>query len=294
MSLLEAVILGLIQGITEFVPVSSSGHLAIAESLLDIEKDSGILFEVLLHCGTLFAVFCVFQSDIFRIIAELIHIIRDVWQNLKNYIYDKVHETENCKYKKLLYNNYRSLAVSLILSTIAAVVVGYLLKPVVEKMSFSLLTVGLGFWITSVMLLVVDCWNYGTHIPKDITWKQAIVLGICQGFGTFPGISSLGITLTCGLLLGFKKSFAIRYAILLSIPTTIGAMVMECSQFTAASMSLVSVLIYITGMIAAAIAGYFCIRYMLKIVQKRGFRLFSIYSLIMGIAAIACYFQINS
>lgn len=293
MSLLEAIILGLIQGITEFIPVSSSGHLLIAESLLDIEKDSGILFEVLLHCGTLFAVFCVFQSDIFRIIVELIHIICDAWQNLKNYIFNKIQETENYKYKKLFYNNYRSLAVSLILSTISAGVVGYILKPVVEKMSFSLLTVGLGFWITSVMLLVVDYWKYGTQIPKDITWKQALVLGICQGFGIFPGISSLGITLTCGLLLGFKKSFAIRYAILLSIPATIGAMVVECRYFTAESMSLVSVFVYLTGMITAAIAGYFCIRYMLKFVQKRGFRLFSVYSLIMGIAAIACYFQIN-
>lgn len=291
MSLLEAIILGIIQGITEFIPVSSSGHLAIAESLLHIEMDTGILFDVMLHCGTLIAIFMAFRSDIIRMVVELIHIVRDIGHNLHSYIYDKIHDTENRKYKKLLYNNYRSLAVYLMISTACTAIVGYILKPMAEAYAKSLLAVGLGFLITAVVLLVVDYWDYGTRIPKDITWVQAVVLGICQGFGVFPGVSSLGITLTCGLLLGFKKNFAIKYALLLSIPSTIGAMLMEAGNFSSVSMTVSLGAIYIVGMIVAAVVGYFCIRYIVKFVQKRGFRIFSAYSLLLGIAAIGCYFR---
>lgn len=290
MSFLEAIILGIVQGVTEFLPISSSGHLAILGSLLHTDADTGILFEVLLHMGTLIAIILVFWADIRRMFWETLRIAADIIYNLKALFHNKIQEVDDRRYKKILHNNYRKLVAMILVSTIPTGIIGFLMRGIVEKASRSLLACGLGLLITAVLLLVIDYWNYGDKIPKDITVKEAVAIGICQGIGTFPGISRSGITITAGLLCGFKRNFAVRYSFLMSIPAVLGAMVLELKEFAAPSMNFQLGAAYIAGMAAAAVSGYFCIRAMLVLIQKKKFKVFSAYCAVVGIAAIVCYF----
>lgn len=290
MNFFEAIILGLIQGITEFLPISSSGHLVVAEQLLHIKMDTGVLFEVMLHMGTLAAVCITFQSDLKRMFWEMIHIFSDLYFNLKVFLHNKIHEMEEKQYKKILHNNYRKLVVMILISTVPTGIVGYFLKGIVEQLSTSMLAAGLGLLVTAILLLVVDYWDPGDKIPKDMTSSQAVIVGICQGIGVIPGISRSGITITSGLLCGFRKSFAVKYSFLISIPAILGAMILELKEFTVPSMNWQTGATYISGMLVAGVAGYFCIRFMLSFIQKRRFKVFAFYCMLMGIGAIVCNF----
>lgn len=290
MNFFEAIILGLVQGITEFLPISSSGHLVIVEQLLHIKMETGVLFEVMLHMGTLAAVCYIFRSDLKRMFWEMIHIFSDLYFNLKVFLHNKIHDMEEKQYKKILHNNYRKLVVMILISTVPTGIVGYFLKGIVEQLNTSMMAAGLGMLVTAILLLVVDYWNPGDKIPKDMKTSQAVIVGICQGIGVIPGISRSGITITSGLLCGFRKSFAVKYSFLISIPAILGAMILEFKKFTVPSMNLQTGAIYISGMVVAGVAGYFCIRFMLNFIQKRRFKVFATYCLLMGVSAIALSF----
>lgn len=291
MSFLKAIFMGLIQGITEFLPVSSSGHLAILGSLLHIDTDTGILFDVMLHMGTLIAIILVFWEDIQRMFWEALRIIRDLWYNLTTYLHNKLHESDERNYRKILHNNYRRLLAMLFVSTIPTAILGFLFQDLIKQAAQSLLIVGVGLWMTGVLLLVVDYWKTGDRIPKDIKGSHAVFIGICQGIGCFPGISRSGITITAGLLCGFRKNFAVRYSFLMSIPAILGAMILELGELGSESMTLELGLSYVVGMIVAAFFGYLSIRYMLKMIQKKKFKFFAIYCFFMGVVAVFCHFR---
>ena len=225
MSFFDAMILGIIQGLTEFLPVSSSGHLVILENLLNIRTDTDVLFHVLLHFGTLIAICLVFKNDLFRMLVETIHIFQDLTANFKIYIDNKMHSAQTTPYRKILCNNYRTMVAMILISTIPTGILGYLLQNLVDRWSSSLPVTGLGLLITAVLLLVVDNWQLGNKLPKHITVPQALAIGVCQGISVIPGISRSGITITAGFLCGFRRGFAIRYSYLVSIPAILGAMV---------------------------------------------------------------------
>ena len=292
MSLFEAILMGIVQGITEFLPVSSSGHLAVIGKLLNIQEEAGVSFEVLLHVGTLTAVCLVFRKDICRMAIELIRMISDLLYNGTTYFHNRFHTDAVRDYRKLLHNNYRKLVVMLALSTIPTGILGYLMQGVVREASTTLLAPGLGFLVTGVLLFVMDNWKPGKKIPKDMKSSHALAIGICQGLGTFPGISRLGITMTAGLMCGLKRSFAVRYSFLLSIPAVIGALILEIqtASFPAMSWSLGG--IYAAGTAAAALTGCLVIRWMLNFVKSRKFFIFAAYCFLLGIATIVCHFAL--
>lgn len=291
MNFFDAMILGIVQGLTEFLPVSSSGHLVILEKILNVQNDAGVFFEILLHVGTLVALCLAFKKDLLRMLAETIHIFQDLTENFKIYISNKMHGEAPAPYRKILYNNYRTLVVMLGISTIPTAFIGYLLRGLVERWSSSLLVTGLGLLITSVLLLVVDYWHLGNKLPKHITILQALVLGVCQGISVIPGISRAGITITAGLLCGFRRNFAIRYSYLMSIPAILGALLLECRRVNSATFTWSLGFSYLAGMITAVVVGYFSIRFMLNFIKKRKFRIFSIYCLGMGVVALIFHFS---
>jgi undecaprenyl-diphosphatase len=293
MTFFEAIIMGLIQGITEFLPVSSSGHLAIFSNLLHINTDTNILFEVMLHVGTLTAIIFTFRTDIHHMLWEALRIIADLFFNLKTAVYNKIHESDEQRYRKILFNNYRKLVVMVLVSSVPTAVIGYLLRDIVSEMTKSLLAVGLGLFVTAILLLVIDYWNFGNKIPKNISLMHALCIGICQGIGVFPGISRSGITITAGLLCGFKKSFAVRYSFLMSIPAILGALILEIRDFNAPAMTFSLGAYYTAGMLVAAVSGFFAIKLTLVLVQKKKFRIFSCYCFLLGIIAIACNFLLS-
>ena len=210
MSLIEALLLGLVQGLTEFLPVSSSGHLAILKNLLQI-KETGIIFSVLLHTGTLAVLLAAFRQDVKKLLLEGCKTIYDFAGNFKIYFKNR-HEQEAIRYKKLISNNYRKLFLLLLVSTLPTAVEGILLEDLVLQAESNLLAPA------------------GKKIPKDVGYGTAFFIGIFQGIAVFPGISRLGITLAVCLMCGFNRKFAIKYAFLTAIPAVLGAAFWELIQ----------------------------------------------------------------
>lgn len=292
MNFFQAILLGLVQGVTEFLPISSSGHLTLFSSLFHLHIEQLLFFEVLVHFGTLAAVIVAFRMDFLHMFYEIIRMAGDIRNNFHIYLYNKFHENNEKAYTKILYNNYRKLVAMLILSTIPTAVIGFLLRNLMNTLSSSLLAAGLGLLITGILLFVVDYWKYGDKIPKNINPKDAILIGICQGIGCFPGVSRSGITITASLFLGFQRNFAVRYSFLLSVPAILGALILELTQISLKTLTISMIFSYLSAAAAAGISGYFCIRLMLKLVRKKRFRYFALYCFLVGCVAIICHFTI--
>lgn len=290
MSLLQSILMGVIQGLTEFLPVSSSGHLAIFKILFHVDTDTGLLFDVLLHIGTLIAVFVVYYRDIIRLIRELVLLIIDCFHNIAVWIGRQ--RGQHGKYRRIIHNSYRKLVLMIFVSTIPTGVIGYVGRDFVEAASGILLIPGICLVITAGLLFISDFAPDGTKKPRQATFANAFIIGICQGIATLPGISRSGTTITACVLSGFERKFAVKYSFILSIPAILGALVLELKDAGSMSVSASQAGIYVAGMIVAAVVGYVCIKTMLVIVRRKKFKFFAIYCLAAGIIAVAGHFYL--
>ena len=185
MTFIQSVFLGIIQGITEFLPVSSSGHLSILRNLFGIRTDGGLLFDVMVHLGTVIAICVVFRRDVLRMIGETIRMVSDIWANGSVLIHNK-KEKDARRYKKILHNNYRRFVVMVLCATIPTAVIGYAARDLVTLASDSLLAPGIGLILTAVFLIIADVSENGKKIPKDISFTNSFLVGIAQGISTLP------------------------------------------------------------------------------------------------------------
>ncbi len=289
MSILQSIFLGIVQGITEFLPVSSSGHLAILQNLFGIETDGGLLFDVLLHMGTLAAILCAFRKDLVRMLAESIRMIRDMFYNLRILVYNqKEHDAR--RYRKIVHNNYQKFVVQILISTIPTAVIGYAARDLVGIASGTLIAPGVCLILTAGLLLVADVTEAGQRIPKDVSYTNVFMIGVAQGLSTLPGLSRSGTTIAACLISGFDRRFAVRYSFLMSVPAILGAAVLEIGEAAGSGVALTQVLIYLVGAVAAGIVGYFSIKKMLIVVRRKKFKGFAAYCLVLGIIAIVAYF----
>ncbi len=289
MSFLQAIIMGIIQGLTEFLPVSSSGHLALFKILFDVEVDTGILFDVLLHLGTLIAIFIAFYSDIFQMFKEGVDLVVDFFKNIGIFVRNVIHHSDE-PYYKLVDSSYRKFIMLVIVSTIPTGIIGYVGKDVVEAASGILLVPGICLVITSVLLFVSDRAKDGKKTPKNVTYSNAFFIGICQGFATLPGLSRSGTTITACLLSGFNRKFAVKYSFIMSIPAVLGAAVLEIKDLSGLKITPVEAGSYAAGVLCAAVVGYICIKTMLVVVRKKKFTIFAAYCLVVGLISIGGYF----
>ncbi|MFR4352244.1 MAG: undecaprenyl-diphosphate phosphatase [Roseburia sp.] len=289
MSLLQAIVMGIIQGMTEFLPVSSSGHLALFKILFGVETDTGILFDVLLHVGTLMAICVVYYKDIWRLVVEGYCILRDSSVNAVIFFRNHIKKEEE-PYRRVINSGYRKFVMLLIVSTIPTGVIGFFGRDVVEMASEILLVPGICLIVTAILLLVADRVQDGGKLPKGATYTSAFGVGIAQGIATLPGISRSGATITACLLSGYQRNFAVKYSFLMSIPAILGALVLEMKDLTRVSAAPTEILYYIIGMLIAMGVGYVCIKTMLVIVRKKKFTGFAIYCLFVGALSIGGYF----
>lgn len=277
MSVFKAFILGLIQGISEFLPISSSGHLAIAGKIMgmDPEGDNLLSFNILLHVATLAAVFIVYRTDIWEMIKAFFAMIGDV-----------------CKGKGLRLKEflYRRLIVMLIAATIPAVFAALLLGDIIENPA--LWQIGIFLIVTAILLFLSEKLAGGKVDLEKMSVKRAFCVGCFQGLGTLPGISRSGSTIVGGLFCGLDKKTAVRFSFLMSIPAILGALVLDIKDMFEATSQTLSFLPVAVGMITAAVSGYFAIKFLLKIVEKSKLSYFSIYCTLAGIAAIILNFTI--
>lgn len=294
MSLLEAIIMGLVQGIAEFLPISSSGHLAIFKYILniDLEASGGLLFDIMLHFGTLVAVFIAFWKDIKKMIYEGFCIIGDFFVNVSRFFRNLTTKDKEYKmeYKKVVNSAYRKFVMLVIVSTIPTGILGVLFSDLIEMASATLIVPGVCLLITAALLLMADHTEPGRKRPNQISYKEAGIVGIAQGIATFPGISRSGTTIATCLKLGFDKNFAVKYSFIMSIPAVMGAAVLELKDFSSVSADPVTLVNYFVGTVVAAIVGYICIKTMLVVVRGKKFKGFAYYCFIVGMIAIVWNF----
>ena len=277
MTIFKAFILGLIQGISEFLPISSSGHLSIAGQLMGMDPEASNLlsFNILLHVATLAAVFAVYYKDIFEMIKAFFAMLGDLFTG------------KGLRLKEFLY---RRLIVMLIAATIPAVFAALLLGDIIENPQ--LWQIGIFLIITAVLLFLSEKLGGGDVNLESMSTKRAFLVGCFQGLGTLPGISRSGSTIVGGLFCKLNKETAVRFSFLLSIPAILGALVLDLKDIVGAQSQALSFMPVIIGMITAAISGYFSIKFLLKLVQKSKLSYFSYYCILAGVFAIILNFTI--
>ena len=291
MPIYQAVFLGIVQGLTEFLPVSSSGHLAIFQNIFHMETGNSVTFDVLLHIGTLLVVFLVYWKDICKLVVEAIRMAADIIFNLRTSL-SRNNTGQPKQYRRVIRTNYRKFVLLILISTIPTGLMGYFGRKLIEDASETLIVPGVCLLITGVVLLLSDrvenCWK----IPKGVSWGEGVLIGIAQGFATLPGISRSGSTIAACTFCGFERRFAVKYSFILSIPAILGAAVLQIGDVAEEGVSASMLGNYAAGMIAAAVFGYFAIRTIGKLVRRRRMRYFAYYCFAAGALAVIGHFAL--
>ena len=265
MDIFQAIIIGLVQGLTEFLPVSSSAHLIFAQQALGV-GDVGLAFDVLMHVGTLVAVIIYFFNDIINMIKGFLLSLVD----LKNGNF--MGEIKKDPYKKLAWLT--------ILATIPVGVVGVLFNDMIESMFQGLTIPAFLLLVTGCLLYASQRMNSGRIDVRNVTIKEALIMGCGQALAVLPGLSRSGTTIAAGLFAGLDKEFAAKFSFILSIPAILGAAVFQLKDLSGGSVEIGAC---IAGFIVAAISGYLAISFLLKIVREKSLDIFAYYCWIVGI-----------
>ncbi|GAB4244174.1 MAG: undecaprenyl-diphosphate phosphatase [Ekhidna sp.] len=258
MNWIEAIILGVIQGLTEFLPVSSSGHLEIGTVLLNVQTSENLLFAVMVHLATALATILVFREDILSLIGDIL---------------------------KFEWNDATRFLVAVIISMIPVFIVGVFFKDEVEAFfTGNLMLVGAMLWVTGGLLLFA-------HYKKDgsgaVGFGSAFVIGISQAIAVLPGISRSGATISTALILGVERSKAARFSFLMVLAPILGASVLQMKDYAETpGVYQVNPAVLVVGFLAAFLSGFFACKWMIKIVKKGRLTHFSIYCFIVGAIAI--------
>ncbi len=270
MDIISVIIQGIIQGLTEFLPVSSSGHLSVAQHFMNVGEES-LLISIVLHLGTLVAVFIAFGKTILGIIKEFFLSIRDIvkgefsWKNM---------------------NDERRMMVMIIIATLILVPV-YLFKDFFTSVEGDgdIIFEGCAFIFTSILLILSDACVKGYKTGKDISVKDAITVGLFQCVALFPGVSRSGSTTTAGLFCGLTRETAVTFSFILGIPAILGGSLLEIKEVveTGADIDIVPLAV---GFAVAAVVGFLSIKLVKLVIKNDKFKIFGIYTLILGILCI--------
>ena len=271
MTLLHAVLLGLIQGVAEFLPISSSGHLAIAEHLLGQAGAAEIpgFFDVLLHLGTLVAVFAAYWQDIRDMILEFFGGIGDLARGSTPSPVPPA----------------RRLILLIIVGTLPLFAV-LPVKDLVEGLGDNMYFVAGALLVTGCLLFASDRVRKGRKTERTASLVDVLLVGAAQAVATCPGISRSGTTITAGCFVGFERKFAVRFSFLLSIPAILGANILSLKDAIEAEIPWEEVPVYLAGVLVAAVVGYACIRLLKMIAEKGKFGFFAYYCWLAGVVTL--------
>jgi undecaprenyl-diphosphatase len=274
-----ALLLGVLQGVTEFLPISSSGHLVVGAHLLGFSMPA-LTFEVMLHVGTLLPVLWLYRADVAEMVLSLRHAtgLRSIGQAWHD---DRGMRLTGC----------------VIIGTLPTVLMGAGLKDLFERLFSSPTVVGVTFLVTGGILMLsligrgAADGEHEQESYRTLTLWGALVVGVAQGMAITPGISRSGTTITAGLLLGFERSMAARFSFLLSIPAIVGALVLQLGRVSLARGS-GALLIYGAGTLAAAISGYLALRWLVRLVRQGRLHWFAGYLWPLG-TVVLCYLSLG-
>lgn len=264
MNYLQAILLGFFQGVSEFLPISSSGHLAVLQRLFGIEKGN-LFFSEMLHVGTLVSIFIVYRKDIGKMIVEFLKLIVSLVKREKN----------------LRLNRYQRYAVMILAATVPTVILALLFKDTVEKLYGNMNFVAVGFLITGILLWMSSKRYREEKDIEGVTLKDAVIIGTLQGVAIVPGISRSGSTIVGALFRGLKQEVATEFSFLLAIPAILGGGILGISDAlkeggAAFSMPLLA------GVLTSAVVGVFAIRGLIRILNRKKLHYFSFYLWLLG------------
>lgn len=285
MNIFETIFLGIVQGVAEFLPVSSSGHLAIFKNIFGL-SEVGLVYDILLHIGTLMAVFIVFWKDIRKLISNGILMLVDFFINISIFLHNIKNKNKNKPYREILSTSYRRFVMLVIVSSFPTAIIGYLMSDMIESVAAGLIVPGIGLLLSGTVLIISDLLPEGFKKSDNASWWNAIFIGVVQGVSTIPGISRSGSTITAALFCKFDRKFAVKYSFIMSIPAILGASLLELKDIGKEQLTGSEWGNYLIGMVVAGFVGFICIKTMLFIVRKRKFKFFAIYCYAAGIFAI--------
>ena len=265
MSYFKAIILGIFQGISEFLPISSSGHLVVLQHLFGI-KEGNLFFTEMLHFGTLISIFVVYFDDIIKIIVEF-------FKMLGKGITNKKFKIENA---------YQKLAILIIVSSIPTAIIGIAFEETFEKLYSSLKSISIAFIITGFMLWIVDKKAIGNKKIKNMSYSDALIIGTFQGIAIAPGISRSGSTIAGGLFRGLDRNLATEYSFLLALPATFGAFILGIRDVIKTGSEAYFSMPLLVGIIVSSLVGIVSIKVLIKILQNKKLHYFSYYLWIIG------------
>ena len=267
MELWQSILLGIVQGLGEFLPISSSAHLVIVPWLLKFE-DPGLTFDVALHFGTLFAVVLYFYKDWIRLIKAAFSSIPK---------------------KRTDYSTDEKLFWYLVFASIPGALIGYLLEKQAETIFRSPLLIALMMNGMGILLLIVDQRSKKEKELHQVSFLDALLIGISQSLAIIPGVSRSGITITTALGLGLTRTAAARFSFLLATPIIAGAALLKAKPFIQTGLNFQS----IVGIAVSALFGLLSIKYMLAYLQKYSYRIFVVYRFLFSIVVLIFYFLIH-
>ena len=274
MSLLQAILMGIIQGLTEFLPVSSSGHLMLYSHITGQAGEEGnFLFSAFLHLGTLLAVCLAFRSTVVALAKEGGAMVADLFTGKL--------------FRKGLGNPERRMLYMMILSLVVLVPF-YFLRDFIEGVAQKyLIALGCFFLYTSVILFLSDKCVNGHKGPGELTWKDALVVGLFQAVALLPGISRSGSTICSGLFVGMDRDTAVKYSFMLGIPTILAGCLVEIKDAAeAGALGMEQFPLFVVGFIVAAVVGVLAIRMVDLLVKSNKFKYFAVYTLLLGLAVV--------
>jgi undecaprenyl-diphosphatase len=261
-----AVLLGVIQGLTEFLPVSSSAHLVFAQSLLPGFKQPGILFDVVLHMGTLSAVIFFLRKEIYALLIAMLPRSSYAASLDDKRLYD--------------ISTSRKTIGNIIIATLITGIIGLSFKNEVEKLFASPAVAAFMLVITGIMLFLTGTVKKADRGEEKITIVDSIIIGLAQGFAVLPGISRSGATISFGIFRGLKPETAARFSFLLSIPAVLGAVILEARHIS--QLTLPDIELYIAGFTAAAITGFLSLKLLFLLLKKWKLTFFAYYCWLAG------------
>ena len=273
MNIFQAIFLGALQGITEFLPISSSGHLVLFEEFFKINAQNLISFDIVLHLGTSISILIFFRKD-------LIDIVRNVF----NFIFGKIKWKDSPDLMLVVY---------IVLATIPAVVVGFIFKDYIELTFRNIKTVSIMFIILSLFFLVSE-FIYRKNYKKsnNLTIWKVLFIGVMQSIALIPGISRSGSTISAGIITGIDREKSARFSFLLAIPVILGAgIIIGLKDLVSGDVTNVSIspYFYLIGFLSSFIFGYLSVSFLMKFLKTRSLLLFSAYLFIVGVSLFSYY-----
>lgn len=259
LDLIKAIILGIIQGLTEFLPISSSGHLVIGAEILNFHEP-GIAFEVFLHCGTLVAVIIVFRRDLISMVRSL--------------FVSSVARREDPNLALSFQWN-----INIIIATLPAVVVGLFLKDSIDRIFDTIIITFSMITVTGVTMVLTQ---FIHEKGAPVTRLRALLIGVAQALAILPGLSRSGSTIFTGMLLGVNRETAARFSFIMSIPAILGAVVLNLGELIATPPPTEELLAIFVGTVASLISGYFAIILLMRMIRKGSLEWFGYYCLVIA------------